>query len=294
MASVSSYEKKARNEIDLFKNPPKGALARVAERIGNTAAGQAVAGAAKAAVEFVEPLTEPAAQAVGKATKGILDIFNDGASWSVRTSAILEEFRRDGHSSVQSLADIRALDLEAVDKTVGYLGAKYKSLAAATGAGGGAMGLPGMIAEIPVFVGLSLRAISEYATYYGFDVTNQGERAFALQVLTAASASTAGEKYLALAELSRTATALSARKTWEELNKMAFVQLAQQVAKMLGLKLTKKTLSAALPVVGGVIGAGMNAWFVSSITESAFMLYRERFLIEKYGVEAAVAAREPE
>lgn len=291
MSILSAYERQALAEIDAFKNPPRGALGRLVDSIAESKVGETISAGAKAAGDLVEPLTEPAARAVGKATKGVLDLFNDAASWTVRSSAIIEEYQNDGHGQVKAVGDIHSLDLEMADRTVGYLAAKYKALAAASGAGGGAVGLPGMIAEVPVFVGLSLRAVNEYATYYGFDVSSQSERSFALQVLGAGSASSAGEKYLALAELSRTATALGSRKTWEELNKMAFVRLVQQVAKMLGLRLTKKAMAAAIPVVGAGIGAGMNVWFVSSVTEAAYMIYRERFLMHKYGAAVAVPVR---
>lgn len=291
MSEPSPYERQARSEIDAFKNPPRGALGRLVDSIAETKVGQTISTGAKAAGEVVEPLTEPVTQALAKATKGVLDLLNDGASWTVRSSAILDEYQKDGNTQIQALGDIHSLDLEAADRTVGYLAAKYKALAAASGGAAGALGLMGMIPEIPVFVGLSLRAVNEYAAYYGFDVSGQSERSFSLQVLGAGSASSAGEKYVALAELSRTAAALGSRKTWDELNKMAFVRLAQQVAKMLGLRLTKKAMAAAIPIVGAGMGAGMNVWFVSSITEAAYMIYRERFLMQKYGAGVAVPIR---
>jgi len=31
------------------------------------------------------------------------------------------------------------------------------------------------------------------------------------------------------------------------------------------------------------VGAGFNAWYLHEVTHTAYMLYRERFLVEKYG-----------
>lgn len=291
MSELGPYERQVLAEINAFKNPPKGALRRTIDSISETKVGRTFTLGAKAAGQLLEPITEPVAGAIGKATNGILDVINDGASWSVRVPAILEEYRKDGHAQVHVLDDIHSLQIQAADRTVGYLAAKYKTCGATTGAAAGALGMVGMIPEIPVFVGLSLRAVSEYASYYGFDLQTQSERAFALQVLGAGSASNAVEKSVALAELSRTAAAIGSRKTWDELNKIAFVRLAQQVAKMLGLRLTKKALSAAIPLIGAGMGAGMNAWFISSVTEAAYMTYRERFLIRKYGPGVAVSVQ---
>ena len=79
------------------------------------------------------------------------------------------------------------LDLEQVDAVVGWLDAKYTGLAFAEGATAGAAGVLGLIADIPALVTLNLRAIAEYATYYGFDVASQRERVFAMNVLGLAS-----------------------------------------------------------------------------------------------------------
>ena len=83
-------------------------------------------------------------------------------------------FREKGYD-VHRHADVFKLDLEQVDAVVGRLDAKYTGLAFAEGAAAGAAGVPGLIADIPALVTLNLRAIAEYATYYGFDVASQRE-----------------------------------------------------------------------------------------------------------------------
>ena len=57
---------------------------------------------------------------------------NDAAHWSVRRDAIYEEFRKAGHV-VAEPSDLTELRLEDIDKIVGFLDAKYKSIAAAQG-----------------------------------------------------------------------------------------------------------------------------------------------------------------
>jgi hypothetical protein len=62
------------------------------------------------------------------------------------------------------------------------------------GVGTGALGLPGIPADIVGLLTLNLRALSEYATYYRFDVSLPTERLFALKILGLASSSDAVSK----------------------------------------------------------------------------------------------------
>ena len=43
--------------------------------------------------------------------------------------------------------------------------------------------------------------------------------------------------------------------------------------------------------LSGAVGGGFNAWYVGAVTETAYLMYRERFLIEKHGPEVAVPIR---
>jgi hypothetical protein len=78
--------------------------------------------------------------AIRGAVEGIISVANDAAQGSVRRNAIYAEYRSDGHE-VNGPADMFALDLEAVDRTVGWLDAKYKGAALAEGAATGSIGM---------------------------------------------------------------------------------------------------------------------------------------------------------
>ena len=62
-------------------------------------------------------------------------------------------------------------------------------------------------------------------------------------------------------------------------------KIIQEIAKALGIRLTKAKLAQMIPVMGAAIGGGYNAYFTSKVCETAWYLYRERFLAEKYGFE---------
>ena len=105
-----------------------------------------------------------AADAVGladvfaKALAGIVTVLANVASFAVRQEAIYAEFRKAGHD-IREPVDLFALELEEVDEAARCLHAKYTSLAFAERASAGALGAPGLIADIPALVTLNLHAI---------------------------------------------------------------------------------------------------------------------------------------
>lgn len=269
----SPYELAALAEIEKFKNPKpssfSNALSKVTRPIGKA----------------LDALSEQEfAQILSKALVGILDVINEGAAWSVRPAAILAEFQGDEHA-VSSLEDIRRLDLEAIERTLGYLAAKYKAVAAAEGAATGAAGLPGLAVDIPALFSIALRAVSEYATYYGFDIRLQEERKFAMQVLFAATSVDVAARKMAMAQLTKASLLVAKGATWKEIEKIVLAQGIRYVGKAIGVRITKRKLSQILPVVGAVTGGAFNALYLREVTEMASMMYRERFLLQKYGAD---------
>lgn len=273
MPNMTKYEEHALKEIHAWKEPEIGWFGQAMKVINKPldTAGDLLIDSP--GVGF----------ALRKAIEGLTSVCNDAAQWSVRPEAIFEEFRKAGHHEIKSHDDLVRLDLAEIDKVVGWLGAKYKGIALAEGAGAGAAGAAGLIVDIPALITLNLRAIGEYAAYYGFDTTRQEERLFAFNVLGLASSPTDASKTLAMAQLVRIAQDVAKKTTWKELEKSAFVKIMQEIAKALGIRLTKAKLAQSIPIMGAVIGGGFNSYFTMKVCDSAFYLYRERFLANKYG-----------
>ena len=282
---MTDYERKALAEIHAWKTPnvkpPNKTLAAIRRPF------------AKAANNFMD---RPAVQKVMEKTiGGLVSLLTDAAGWTVRDKAIIREFQKMGHTDVHAVEDLKTLRLEDVDKAIGYLGAKYKALAALEGAATGILGWPGIPIDIVAIIGLNLRAVCEYATYCGFNVSLQQERLFCMNVLGLASSSTDPAKYAALAQLIKISKAVAMKQPWAKLEQHAFVTLVQRVAKALGVRLTKQKLGQVIPAVGLVVGAGFNTHYTWKVCEASYFLYRERFLAEKYGpdvIEATVEAAE--
>ena len=279
---MSDYESKALIAIHEWKDPSISWFDRIGELVNwpLSKAGDLV-------------LDTPGVGAViRKSVSGLVSMANDLSQWSVRQEAIFEEYR-DAGFDVSCHADLMKLDLENVDHTIGWLAAKYKTLAASEGAVTGLAGLPGIPADVVALVSLNLRAIGEYATYCGFDVNTQQERLFALHVLGEASSPTDASKTVAVAQLVKIAHEVAKKRVWKELERHAFVQIVQQIAKAIGVRLTKAKLAAVIPGLGAAVSAGFNAYFTDKVCDAAFYLYRERFLAEKYADASIIEETTP-
>ena len=95
------------------------------------------------------------------------------------------------------------------------------------------------------------------------------------------------------AEIKKIAEEVAKKRTWKQLEEHAFVQVIQQIAKALGIRLTKAKLAQILPAAGAAVGGGFNAYFTSKVCDAAYYLYRERFLAAKYGAEVIEVTVEP-
>ncbi|MFC5262519.1 EcsC family protein [Kribbella qitaiheensis] len=243
-----------------------------------------------------------------KALGGLLDVGSRAAMATVGHEAIVEAYRKRGHE-VADIDDIGKLELCEMDKVRPNLGLAYTAVATVEGAaagfavsggeivaaggsvfGAGVGGAPGigtvvgvMAADAAVVLVAANRAVAHIAAYYGYDVDHPDERLFALGVLSVGTAAEAS-KATAYIELNKLVQALARRATWDQLRQNAVTRVVEKVFTRLGYRITQRKLGQAVPVFGTVIGAGMNAHLLSSVTHDANHIYRERFLRDHYGL----------
>jgi EcsC protein family len=272
---ITKYDRQALDAIHSWKTPELGWWGKTMEIVNwpLEKAGEAI---------FNTPYV---GEAIEKSFAGTIGLLNDAASWAVPKNAILKDFRKAGHSQVDALEEIQGLPLEDIDRVIGYLAAKYKGIALAEGAGTGVVGLVGIPVDLIALLGMNLRAIGEYATYYGFDVSNQAERLFMMNILGFASSPSDAAKQASMAQLVKIAREVAKKKAWKDLEAHTFVKIVQQIAKALGVRLTKAKLAQVIPAMGAAVGGGFNAYYTGKVCDAAFFLYRERFLAQKYGDE---------
>lgn len=215
---------------------------------------------------------------------GLLDLVNEITQDSVWADAVLKDFNGRGHD-ILNLADIRRLDLEHIDETMMGLDKKYVGLATAEGAATGLAGAAGIVPDVIALVSINLRAAGEMATYCGFDMRDPEERMKALFILDEVAKPGNSKKNVTLAPAMRTASKLARVQGTQLLEQIGVSNAIEGLLRRLGVSLTEKKLAQMVPVTGAFVGGGLNYMYTSSVCQTAYNLYRERFLIMKYGEE---------
>ncbi|WP_432948282.1 EcsC family protein [Kribbella sp. CA-253562] len=247
-----------------------------------------------------DALPEWSVPALGSARRTVGRISRVGLS----PKRVVSMHRKRGHD-VESLLDLRRLDLEQIDAVRGR-GASwyYPAVAALSGAGagfvisggelvvaasGGAATAPSGAAIAGAFtgdaafvLGLASRSVSHVSLLYGYDPEAPAEKLFVMSVVNAGTATSATAKTAAMSDISRLTQALVRGKSWEVLSESVVAKVSTQFAKAFGIRLTKQGLGKVVPAVGIVVGGTLNWATLEAIVDAADVAYRRRFLLEKY------------
>jgi hypothetical protein len=175
--------------------------------------------------------------------------------------------------------------------------AKMKAIVAATGAAGGAFGLGALTIELPVTTSVMLRSIAEIARGEGEDVRSPGGRVACLEVLALGGGSAADDiskaSYFALrAALAREVSdALShlATQTASRDSAPVLIRLIEAIAARFGVVVSEKVAAGAVPVIGAIGSATVNALFMDHFQDVAHGHFTVRRLERRYGVDAVRA-----
>lgn len=287
---LSDYENRALAQIHAWKNPQQTWFDAAMTYVNKPFA---IAGQA---IDKIPGFTETCT----KAMNGIVGLVNDASQWSVRPSAIFKDLSDVSQQEITRLDQIPFLDLQVIDRSIGWLDTKYEGIALVEGAAAGSLAvinpmvaLAAIPADLTALLAMNLRAIGEYGTYCGFDMSSQEERIFSLNILALASSTTDGGKQAALSHLVKIAQEVAKKKTWEHLEKSVFVQAVSSIAKALSINLTKAKLANVIPVAGAAINGGFNAYYTDKVCKAAFYLYRERLLAIKSDAQTIEVTVEP-
>jgi hypothetical protein len=310
IGDMNDYDSKAWTEVEVWRDKRLNAaqrylLPKVArERLAK------VGTAAQDRLKQV-PGAEAFQELFFKALDGLVGAVGRLAIASVRRQAVVDAYAKRGHA-VTEISHIGKLELRDIDKVKPRLDLHYTLASIVEGAGAGlavsggeivaagetvasagAGAAPGagtvigiMAADAAAVLVAATRAVAHTAAYYGYDTELADERLYALGVLNFGLAEQAG-KAAAYVELNKIVQALARRATWQQLDKNAVAQVVKTIYATLGMTITKEKLGQAVPIVGIVIGAGLNARILAKVTSDAEHLYRERFLREKHGLIAA-------
>ncbi|MGP9544028.1 EcsC family protein [Psychrobacter sp. AOP7-B1-25] len=268
-----AYEAQVREDIEGWKHPDKSILDKALSVINTpiVEAGDALMNAP----QFGETLKQ--------ATEQSFTTLSDAANWTLNTKDVVEAYYNESDiagTSITTLSDIERLPIAVADKQVKHFKSKYVAMTSAQGVTTGVVGWAGIPADVVALITTNLRAIGEYATYYGFDINNEGEQLFAMSLLAVATSNSAEERQAALDDtyaMVKEPETLAFNKVNEEVMSRVLRQTATKVAT----NIVKAKAAQIIPAVGAVVAGGVNASYTASVCEAAYQCYRERFLDRK-------------
>ncbi|MGH8454052.1 MAG: EcsC family protein [Nevskiales bacterium] len=186
-------------------------------------------------------------------------------------------------AGVAALAELQTAELSRCDALAERIRRQAVGLSAAGGALAGVAGAPGLVLDVPALLTLSLHTIQRTGLCYGYDSLDQTEQPYAIGVFALASANTLEEKRVALEALRRSDEPDESafrdgleRAAQRELSKSAAVFSLQNLARQLGLNLTRRKTASAVPLLGAVVGGAVNAWYLHDLAQTARYAFHAR------------------
>ncbi len=169
----------------------------------------------------------------------------------------------------------------------------HKIAATASGAGGGAFGLPALVIELPVSTTIMLRSIADIARSEGEDIRFVESKLACLEVFALggrASQDDAAESgyfavRAALAKAVSEAAEFIAERGLAKEGAPVIVRLISQIASRFGVNVSQKAAAQAVPAVGAVGGALINLAFIDHYQNMARGHFTIRRLERIYGTD---------
>ncbi len=181
-------------------------------------------------------------------------------------------------------APTAANSFEEATASAKWSGYAHTGAAAAIGGAGGILGIATLPLELPVSTLVMLRSIADIARQYGHDLNSAETKLECIYVFSMGSPGDKDDEMesayyssrLAFAGLLREASAAIANLSAQTLTEMiannsapALIRLIAAVAAQFEIRVTKKLLAQATPIIGAIGGAGLNAAFASYFQECA-------------------------
>lgn len=181
-----------------------------------------------------------------------------------------EDILKDG--KVNFIGELKLKDLALSDKLADSVHNWAIGMAGAEGMATGFGGTVTIAADIPAVITLAFRTIHKIAMCYGYEVNNDQEREFVLNILSVSGANTLKERKLAISILQREFIQKQMVKN------LVMSDLVKKIAKQLGVNLAKRKALQLAPFIGAGVGAAVNASYIRDIAWDARRAYQRRWL----------------
>jgi EcsC protein family len=192
-------------------------------------------------------------------------------------------------TDIKNVNDKKHRRLREVDSLADSFHRWQVGYAVAEGAAAGFAGLPGLAVDVPSLITLTLRTVRGIGVCYGFGSDSEAEREFVLAVIAAAGANSITEKTAALLFLQKLKVLIAtkafkkmaAQAAQQAISKEAAIIALRDLARQLGVNLTKRKMLQTVPFLGAGIGAAVNWKFMDDVAWAARRAYQERWLQDR-------------
>lgn len=176
----------------------------------------------------------------------------------------------------------------------------HRTLAAASGALGGAFGVFSLPLELPISTVIILRSILDIARSEGENLTDPKSTLSCIEVLgiggrMQTNDATKSDYFVVRGILAKSVTEAArfiAERGIVEEGSPVLVRLMAQIASRFGLVVTQKAAAQTIPVIGAIGGAAVNYAFIEHFQSVARGHFTVRRLERKYGKDIVFAEYE--
>ncbi|MFW2330301.1 EcsC family protein [Aeromonas allosaccharophila] len=244
-------------------------------------------------------ITEKMTQVVGKPIDYLMSKLPKGAEKQIH-NLVEKALHKAADAALGSLNN--EPNREASTKT-------NKLFAAVSGAVGGAFGFTALAIELPISTTIMLRSVADIARSEGFDLEKVETKQACLEVFALGGPSEGDDAVETAYYATRSFTAEAMQILSKELAEIAARQasanafkkltpaqtgkwlasLIEKIAARFGVVITEKAAAQAVPIIGAVAGATLNAMFTDYYQDMARGHFIIKRLENKYGFELVKA-----
>ncbi len=162
--------------------------------------------------------------------QAVSDLFQNFQSEKFSFDAIIEKYKDSGYVQINNPDDISTLDLEDIEPLIGDICKKYQTLVSDEESDyTSALSLHGVPKDIVALINLNRKAVNEYAAHYGFDISLEKERLFALNILEYAASENEFARKSVMERLVNQTKNMANKEAKEDIDKTPLGKLREKV-----------------------------------------------------------------
>jgi hypothetical protein len=263
---ISDYERTIETQIEIWRDGDDSWLRQMFN-------------AAMKPVDWVTERVVPpdALRQADDAVAGFFSTLGDAANWTVSLEKVVDAAGDHG-VEVESVEDLRRVDLERLDPIAKKFADNGSLVAAIEGGGAGLGGIVLLAADIPALFAINLRVTQQISACYGFDLRDPQFQPLIMAVLNVAACGTGAAKHQALREMSVAGSALASGAHYLGHVSGSFAAQNRSLPREIAKQLLSRKLAQTIPLAGAAVGAGVNYWFTTRTADAAIMTMRSLHL----------------